>query len=70
MVYEIEDYDEDNDILHMSTKELKDIFRTCQFPLSGKKVVLVDHVVAHLKSISDLECDTLEHFNLILEDDA
>ena len=71
MRYDIEDDEEDDEILHMSAKELKQLCRPHQLPLSRKKAVLVTRIVAHLESISDLECDTsLEHLNLILEDDA
>ena len=54
----------------MNAKELKDIFRAHQFSLSGKKSVRVSNVMTRLESISDLECDSLEHLNLILEYDT
>ena len=70
MVYDIEDDKEDDGIFRMNIKELKELCRAYHLPLSGKKAVLVARVVAHMESISDLEFDSLEYLNLILEDDA
>ena len=60
----------DDDILRMSAKELKEICRALQFTMYGKNSILITCIVFNLESISDLETDSFDHFNWILEDDA
>ena len=52
----------------MNEKELKERCRASTLPLSRNKAVLIARVMTHLESISDLECASLEHLNLMLED--
>ena len=54
----------------MNEKELKNVCRTHQLPVPGKKRVLISCVVAHLESITDFETKSLECLCLIVKDDA
>lgn len=70
MRYDVEDDEKDDEILSMSTKELREFFGTYQFPLSGKKVGLVSCVRARLESISFMHGDSLDYLDWIFEDNA
>ena len=67
---DVEDDEEDDDMLTMSVKDLRELCRTHQLPLSGKKADFSNYVVAHLESISLIHSSSLENLDWILEDDA
>ena len=53
------DDNEEEDILSLTIKELKDIYITYHLPQSGQKSELIGHIFTHLSSLSKVEEEIL-----------